>query len=309
MSCLSFIKSCKKGILTYHLFILNNENKICIRLYYTYIFEFKFYFTIVTINRHIIVRNLNKIKFFTAFFFLASIISGGYAQTYFGFKAGANATKPSFSDEDYKKFYDTKIKPGYTAGAVFLIQTKEKFGLYTELLYAVKGKSVESRANDYATHKANYQYIDFPVMFRMKFEQPQFNWFIQFGPEASYWLGGSGVMEVYERDRDIFIEHAYKINFGEPETTSEYLNVAEANRIQLGLTAGGGLVWDLNKANYIMFDIRFSYGQSFLGGFESGSIPNVGLVDNFEHTNNVLTVSAVYYFDIMEKLRLSKNKY
>jgi hypothetical protein len=46
-----------------------------------------------------------------------------------------------------------------------------------------------------------------------------------------------------------------------------------------------------------------------MGGYESGSIPNIGLVDNFEYTNNVLSVSAVYYFDILEKMRLSKNKY
>lgn len=255
------------------------------------------------------MKNINKIKFFTAFFFLASVFSGGYAQTYFGFKAGANASKASFNNEDYKKFYDTKIKPGLSAGVVILIENKDKFGLYTEILYSVKGKSVVSHANDYETNEARYYYIDIPIMFRMKFKQPKFNWFLQFGPEASYWLSGKGVFEVYEPDRDIYTNYEYKINFGEPQFSSDYMNVEEPNLLQFGLTAGGGLIWDLNNGNYISFDMRFSFGHTFMGGFESGSIPNIGLVDNFEHTNNVLAVSAVYYFDIMEKLRLSKNKY
>lgn len=255
------------------------------------------------------LKIINKVKLFTAYLFFTSIFLGGYAQTYFGFKAGVNATKVSFENEDYRKFYDTKIKPGYTAGAIFLIENKKKYGLYTEFLYSVKGKSIVSHANDYETNKATYQYLDFPVMFRMKFKQSKFNWFLQLGPEISYWLSGKGAFEVYDPNRDVIITYEYKINFGEPQNTSDYMNVEEANRLQIGLALGGGFIWDLNNANYILFDMRFSLGHTFMGGYESGSIPNIGLVDNFEYTNNVLSVSAVYYFDIQKKMRLSKNKY
>lgn len=268
----------------------------------------KFYFTILTFNRQIRLKTFNNIIFFAAFIFFVSSFSGAYAQIYFGFKAGANATKVSFNHEDYKKFYDTKIKPGFTAGTVFLIENNDKFGLYTEILYSVKGKSVVSHANNYETHKASYHYIDVPIMFRMKFHQQKFDWFFQFGPEASYWLKGNGVFKVYEPDRDTFTNYEYNINFGEPESSSDYMNVTEANQLQLGMTVGGGLVWNLENGNYISYDMRFSLGHTYMGGYESGSIPNIGDkgIDNLEHTNNVLAISAVYYFDIMEKIRLGK---
>ena len=85
--------------------------------------------------------------------------------------------------------------------------------------------------------------------------------------------------------------------------------MTEANRLQLGLALGSGFTWDLKNGNYISLDLRYTFGHTFIGGFESASLPNIGLVDNMEHTNNVASVSAVYYFDIREKARLSKNKY
>ena len=205
-----------------------------------------------------------KLKFFISYFFFTGIFFGGYAQTYFGFKAGVNATQASFENENYKKFYDTKIKPGFTAGAIFLIENKDIYGLYAEFLYSVKGKSVVSHANDYETNVATYQYLDFPVMFRVKFKQPKFNWFLQLGPEFSYWLGGKGVFEVYDPNRDVIINYEYKINFGEPQNTSDYMNVEEANRMQLGLAFGGGFIWELENANYISLDLRFSLGHTFM---------------------------------------------
>jgi len=238
-----------------------------------------------------------------------SALENGYAQLFFGLKAGANATNISFESDVYKKFYDTNYKPGFTAGAVFLIENKEKYGLYTEFLYSVKGKSIDSHANDYETNNAYYHYLDFPIMFRIKFKQPKFNWFLQLGPELSYWLGGKGAFEVYEPDRDVYTSYEYTVNFGEQKNTSDYLNVEEANRMQLGLAIGGGVTWDLKNGNYISLDLRYTFGHTYMGAFEGGSIPNIGLVDNLEHTNNVASISAVYYFDIMEKIRLSKNKY
>jgi hypothetical protein len=236
-------------------------------------------------------------------------VSVGYGQAFFGFKAGANANKISYDQEVYKEFYKTNVSYGYSGGVVFLYENKEKYGLYTELLYTQKSKSVDSDANDYETNVANYQYLDLPILFRIKFKQPKFDWFLQLGPELSYWLGGKGEFEVYDPNRDEITKYPYTINFGEAQNTSDYLNVEEGNRLQLSFTFGGGMIWKLENANYLAVDARFSLGNTYIGGYETASIPNIGLVDNLEYTNNVLTLSAVYYFDILEKLRLSKNKY
>lgn len=255
------------------------------------------------------MKNLSKHFFIIVFF----VLIGGYiqvdAQSYFGFKAGANTTKISYDSDVYKKFYDTKFSPGYTVGAVFLMKNKELFGFYTEFLYSVKGKNVKSRANDYNTNIAKMQYLDLPVMFRVNFSEQKFGWFLQIGPELNYWLGGRGAFEVYEPNRDIFTRYEYKINFGEPKNTVDYLNVEDANRFQIGFAFGAGFTWDLQNANYIALDLRYSLGNTFHGGYETASIPNIGLEDNFEYTNNTISVSAVYYFNIIEKAKLSKNQY
>ncbi len=255
------------------------------------------------------MRDILRVRVFSAFLFFTLMNNTGYAQIFFGFKAGVNATDTKFESEVYKKFYDTNYKLGFTAGAVFLIENKEKYGLYAEFLYSRKGKSVDSHANDYISNVASYNYLDFPILFRMKFKQPKFNWFLQMGPEISYWLGGHGEFKVYEPDRDVITTYEYEINFGEQQNTADYMNVQDANRVQIGLALGGGMIWNLQNGNYISLDLRYTFGHTYLGGFESGTIPNIGLVDNFEHTNNVASISAVYYFDILEKNRLSKNKY
>ncbi len=244
------------------------------------------------------------------FIVLAGASSNVNAQTFIGLKAGGNATKISFDSEVYKKFYDTNFKPGFTIGGVFFMENKEKYGLNVEFLYSVKGKSVDSHANDYMSNTATYQYLDFPILFRMKFNESRLKWFLQLGPEVSYWLSGRGKFKVYEPDRDVITTYEYTVNFGEPISSSEYLNVeGEANRVQLGLAIGGGFTWKLERGNYLSLDLRYTFGHTFMGPFEGASIPNIGLVDNLEHTNNVASISAVYYVDILEKLRLSKNKY
>ncbi len=255
------------------------------------------------------MKTTNKRLSFLTLILFAGCITVGNGQTFFGAKGGVNATNLSYNNSVYKEFYDTEFDLGFSGGFVFLIENKEKYGLYAEFLYATKGKKVESQTNDYETNEASYQFIEVPIMFRVRFKQPKYSWFVQLGPELNYWLGGNGKFEVYEPDRDELITYEYKVNFGEPENSFDYMNIDEVNRLQLGLGFGGGVIFELKNANFLSLDLRFTYGHSFMGGYESGSIPNIGLVDNFEYTNNVLSVSTVYYFNIMERVRLSKNKY
>jgi hypothetical protein len=251
-----------------------------------------------------------KVRFFLlGSIALVSLYSDANSQAFLGLRAGANANKIAFDNEIYKKFYDTGFRFGYTGGVVFLYEAKEKYGLYTEFLYSQKGKYIESRANDYLTNVADYQYFDMPVLFRVRFKQPKFDWFLMLGPEFNYWLGGNGAFEVYDPGRDEITRYEYEINFGETSGSSDILNVEEANRLQISFSVGAGFVWKLQNANYVSFDMRFSLGNTYIGGYQNTSIPNIALVDNLEYTNNILSLSAVYYVDILEKLRLSKNKY
>lgn len=255
------------------------------------------------------MKTANKRSLFLTLILFTGCVTVGNCQTFFGVKGGVNATNISYNNKVYKELYDTKFDLGFSGGLVFLIENKEKYGLYTEFLYATKGKKVESHANDYVTNEATYQFIEVPLMFRVKFKQPKYSWFLQLGPELNYWLGGKGEFTMYEADRNETVTYEYKVNFGGPENSFDYMNVDEVNRLQLGLAFGGGVIFELKNSNFLSLNLRFTYGHSYMGGYNSGSIPNIGLVDNFEYTNNVLSVSTVYYFDIMESVRLSKNKY
>jgi len=250
-----------------------------------------------------------KNRFILIITLLVVIITNANSQSYFGFKAGLNATRVSYVNEVYKEYYRPGVKPGYTGGLVVFLEHKNKFGLYTEFLYSMKGKYVESDANDYVSNSATYNYIDVPILFRVKFNQKKAGWYLQFGPEFNYWLGGKGTFKVYEPDRDTYTNYDYKVNFGEPIYESDYLNTTDENRLQLGICASAGMTWEMKNANYLALDLRFSMGHTFIGGYETASLPNLGIEENFEYTNNVLSASFIYYFDILEKARLGKNKY
>ncbi len=250
-----------------------------------------------------------KNRFLVIIALLVLSVTSAYSQSYFGLKAGLNATRVSYVDEVYKEYYSPGVKPGYTGGLVLFLEHKKKFGLYTEFLYSMKGKYVESDANDYESNTATYNYLDFPILFRVKFNHKKAGLYLQFGPEFNYWLGGKGTFKVYEPDRDTYTYYDYKVNFGEPVYETEYLNTPDANRLQLGICVSSGMTWEMKNANFLALDVRFSMGHTFQGGYETASLPNIGIEENFEYTNNVLSTSLIYYFDILEKARLGKNKY
>ena len=49
------------------------------------------------------MRKVNIFIFFTAFFLYSGVFNAGYAQLYFGFKGGLNASKAYFDSEVYQE--------------------------------------------------------------------------------------------------------------------------------------------------------------------------------------------------------------
>ncbi len=245
-----------------------------------------------------------KALLITVFIFATSV--EGMAQLFAGFKAGGNATWPSFNDDAYKRFHTSSVKPGFSAGTFFIIENEKKYGLYIGASYALKGKKVKSTQNEYEVNEATYNYLDFPVLFRVKFKSQYFEWYLNGGPMISYWLGGHGKYSVYDPNYAVVNTYNYKINFNEPQFDSETLNVSGEERVQFSFAFGGGIIWPLKKADFLALDFRFDLGHTFLGKSDGASIPQIGLEDNFEYTNNVLNVSLVYMIDIYEKVKFIK---
>lgn len=110
----------------------------------------------------------------------------------FGIKAGGNAA--SFSEQ---KLSINNQKIGFHAGAFVNIPLSQKFSLQPEVLYnqlgarsVISSTDVTIESTNIKTqheYKASLNYISVPLMLQMK---PSQNFYIEAGPEFSYFLNG-----------------------------------------------------------------------------------------------------------------------
>lgn len=251
---------------------------------------------------------------------LALLSGAAFSQIELGVKLGANASRSIFENAEYNRYTNSKFKIGFQGGIVAIFENpdNDKYALQTELYYAKIGRKVESdnffesNNNNYGftTNVAEYSYINLPVMFRMRFDAKGFDWYLVAGPQLSYWLGGKGAMHVLDASRENKIDiYNYKINFDEPKAELEYMDVHDANRIQVGLTVGLGWHYELNDADRLAAGIRYYFGHSNMGIFDGGEIGGgSGRFDNFESVNHSLELSVFYTFDIYMKTRAIRKK-
>ena len=127
----------------------------------------------------------------------------GFAQLYVGPKVGVNMSKIVFQDKDNYDLYSGAPKLGYQAGVAATLNIKDNFSIQGEFGFAQKGKRVKGKRDPYLDHKASYNYLEMPLMFRLKFHgqirKKDFEWFLSAGPNVSYWLSGSGKLKVIHR--------------------------------------------------------------------------------------------------------------
>jgi hypothetical protein len=236
-----------------------------------------------------------------AFVFLFN--NGVDAQVYLGVTAGPNFGKCTFENETYKNYHESAWAPGFTGGLVLNIEKERKYGLTIQFLYSSKGRIINSSANDYEKNRASYGYLDFPALFRWYFNQGHSRWYLNAGPEINWWISGKGYVDVYNAERKDMITYDYKINLHGTNSSFEYMNVTDPNRVQVSVGVGGGFQWELNDAGYIGVDLRASLGQSFWGPYNGGEIPQIAIKDNFEYNNNMFIFSVVYVIDPIGKRR------
>lgn len=225
------------------------------------------------------------------------------AQLYLGVMAGPTAGKCVFNNETYKKYHESEWAPGFIGGFTLSVEKEHKYGLAMQFLYAVKGRKINSTANDFVKNSAKYSYLDFPVLFRWYFNQKHYRWYLNAGPEISYWLSGKGSMDVYDVGIGDMVNYDYRINFNTPETSVDYMNVTDPKRIQVNVGFGVGIQWELKHSDFIGVEVKASFGQTFWGIFNGGEIPQISKYDNFEFSNNLISLAIVYVIDPIGKQR------
>lgn len=241
------------------------------------------------------------------------------AQLRLGPKAGVQLGRTVYDGEDYRQAYSSAFKPGMQIGAVLNYKVNHLYSLHTELFFSQKGKRSKSKTNEveYTFHKALYNYLDLPLLLRLSkhksMGQYKLEFYLNVGPSINYWLGGGGTIENSEyialtgssRNR-------YAVVFEEPAKGDfQKTYIEDANRMQMSLDFGGGVIFDLGGGKAIMVDLRnsFGLGKTYMGKEGSGNYGIYSYTDNFESVNHVFGLSVTYLMDIDVRAYLHKGRF
>jgi opacity protein-like surface antigen len=168
----------------------------------------------------------------------------------FGIKGGANAA--SFDDQELST---KNQKIGFNAGAFITIPLSQKFAIQPEVLYNQLGARSVVSTSEVTTgsttvkvedeNKAYLNYISVPLMLQMK---PADNFYIEAGPEFSYFLDGKTKGE--KKTTTITGSNTAIQN----ESYSESINKDDVKKFNIGLGLGLGYYFTPNlgiNARYV----------------------------------------------------------
>jgi opacity protein-like surface antigen len=224
----------------------------------------------------------------------------GFTQFLFGPLGGVQATQIKFGPLYAGESFGVEPKLSFKAGGVLNYSFGKNVSLHSELTYAQTGKKLTSSLDENFKNKATYNFLEVPLLLRFNFntKMPGTQWYVNLGPHIDYWLSGKGKITASQpAGRGGTYDSKYKIRFGNGGVEEGVLFVSDANRWQFGLDIGGGVILPI-QAQKLMLDVRLSYGTTYMGKGESSSIGFTEFSDNFEYTNNILSVSAAYLFEL-----------
>lgn len=150
-----------------------------------------------------------------------------------------------------------------------------------------------------------------PILYTAEFKaklgrEKVYKWYFGVGPTISYWLGGKGVLIHSDLNENVInppnYDLSYKITFkGDSLIESDEMNIQEPNRIQLGLNAAVGLIFEPYGEHKIMVTARYAFGQSFLAKSGDGVFGLPGILyyeDELQVRSRELVLSLHYYLDL-----------
>lgn len=154
----------------------------------------------------------------------------------FGIKGGANAA--SFSEQELST---KNQKIGFHAGAFVNIPLSEKFSIQPEVLYNQMGAKSIDAYDEYTQgdttvktkneYTVDLNYISVPLMLQMK---PAHNFYIEAGPEFSYFLNGK------TKSSTVITTTKAGNTSTTTESGSQSINKDDINRFNFGLGLGLG---------------------------------------------------------------------
>lgn len=231
--------------------------------------------------------------------FLAIIIfsaPGINAQKFsLGLAGGVHTYKVAFHHDEEESLFDSKSKLGYKFGGFIEFPLENNFSWSTEAYYSKKGRKV-SYYDGSITNNANYTFYEISVLLRKGYdlsvsEKLKGEVFFNIGPNINYWHSGKGTI-------DANVDLDYEVRFQEPDADVFINSITDANRWLFGLEAGIGTEIRIYDTQFFEVEVRYTYGQTYLGDKNSSTIPILAFEDSLRSNYRVLSVILRYGVDI-----------
>ncbi len=246
---------------------------------------------------------------FALLFFVLILGKPAFSQLLVGPEVGVNYSWTSFRESDLKDRFSVKPVIGFHAGGHIAFKVRKRFFLHASLLYSSKGRLLTSNYDRMLKSTSRYSFIDMPVNYTVDFKGKigkgkEFKYFLGIGPNLSYWLGGSGKFYNSELEEDNLGELSYKIKFNPADTdeSEDIMGVTRANRLQLGLNAVAGMVFEPWINQRIMFSVHFELGHSNLAKSD-GTFSGLYYAEPFKARNQGFRISLAYLVDLKTEER------
>ena len=255
-----------------------------------------------------------------------------HAQYWFGPKIGLNYIDHVYQESTYESDTSFSVPRNFNfqAGVAVSYSAGGIYSVYGELLYERIGKEVTDSETGGQLIKAEMtnHFISAPVMLRVTLGRLPFHYYVNGGPRLSYWLGGNGskltpgsaefLEEEFFDENGNPIPLEYKVTFNQAKAqATDFSNkkafVSEPNRLQFGLTVGGGIILDVFDHNRLQIDFRYTWVHSNMGlnsddddsffEYEDAAIDGTGTRENFEYYHNIATIGIAYMWGYNSNLR------
>ena len=258
-------------------------------------------------------------------FLVISFTTISYGQYWFGPKIGVSYIDHVYQDKTYERdSFNVDPNINMQFGLAFSYSATDRYSVYGELVYERIGKSLKDKETDGEVVKATMtnHFISAPVMLRITLGKVPFHYFVNGGPRLSYWVGGNGThdLRAFEEFPPVADEEGnalpvdYTLKFSSDNAAPDDFTtafVSKPNRLQFGLTLGGGVYFDLASGSRLMLDFRYTWVHSNMATNSSddtnlirGSSADLDFYrENLEYYHNIASVGVAYLFGYNSDLK------
>ena len=189
------------------------------------------------------MKRLMTVLVIAAFAGLIALPKPAAAGVQFGLKAGANIAKPTGADAE-DPLATIKSRVGFTGGIFLAFNFGKVLTIQTEVLYTMKGATYVALDDSY-TDKLYGDYIEIPLLLKLKIPLPVIQPFVFAGPSVGFKLSEKVESDGVPLDEKLFKNNDYGAIFG----------------------AG------LNLGRSFMIDVRYSLGLQKVINTIEGEVP------------------------------------